>query len=504
MSPSKKVHSNKKHNSNNRISFINHGDQCSNTKTGGPPLQHPDAHSQTFSAPPPSVPPQLIDDYSHNAASSCNALVRCFGPATNPLSYFDQSTEGGRLIFDFYHDPCPSTTMDRYLQYVLQPGYEHIYRRQAYSMTFALQASYPLIQIRKAQLHQDFLLLSASATGPNSASSFSASSLNNERGRAGKSASFEASAAPMTLTPNEASNVEDVSEDAFNLFHGQLWALNQAEQLWQWVDFTSQEALRLLDAKTGTGSPRVYPTAVALAPYNITRSMALTIAQTIPITTCHPTIIASQFGLLSMEDVLKVDGKNVLFSILEGIQEYCKNPHFKDNIARLKKMGILPDSFDTRRLYFSQHMSLSTLRWLIMFYLEIPGFDKNEGSLFEIKKKEGEHPPQWRTVPNPIPSVVVAPKRQARQATASSPKPSMTDPIPDTLLSSKLPGYTAKHESQVRGAPPSTTPIVSDTRAETGWLLGVENTDSPPSVVREPEALARVVSTCDGNVTVNQ
>jgi hypothetical protein len=506
MTPSKKVLSSKKKLNNNRISVVNHGDQSSKTMGARQSVQLVDPPSQTFSVAQSTVPHQIMDDFTHDAASSCNALVRCFGPATNPLSYFDPSTEGGKLIFDFYHDPCPSTTTDRYLQYIVQPGYEEIGRRQAYSMTFALQTSYPLILIRKAQLHQDFLLLSASTPmSPDSAASFSASP-HYERCETGNSASFEASDVTMTSTTAHpvSSNVGDASEDAFNLFHGQLWALNQAEQLWQWVDFISQEALRLLNSNTVTDSTRsCHNAAAAPAPYNITRSMVLQIAQTIPITTCHPTIIASQFGLLSMDDVLKVTNKNVLYSILESIQDYYKNPHFKVNIARLKKMGILQQSFVTNRLEFTTSMSVSTLRWLIMFYLEIPGYDKNKGSLFELKKKEADHHPQWRT--NPIPVIVVAPKRYTRIKTSisSPPPPSRTD-RDTSLLPSKSSENTVKKNDDadvVVSVPTPDTPTVGgDTRAETGWVLGIENTDSP-SVVRETGALARVVSTCDGNIT---
>jgi hypothetical protein len=499
MSPSKKVYSKKKTNSN-RVGLANHSDHSSSkAKEGRPsaPTDTIDTSSQPFSLrPPPHSPQAIFDDFTHSAASSCNALVRCFGPATNPLSYFDPSTEGGQLIFEFYHDPCPSTTTDRYLQYILQPGYEDICRRQAHALTFALQASFSLIQIRKEQLHHDFLLLSASTSGPDVDSSFSASSPHRKSSGTGDSSSGAASAVPLACTPNSPSPFGEVSEDAYNLFHAQLWALNQAEQLWQWVDFIAQESLRVLDSKAGAP---LYP----VAPYNITSSLAQTIARKIPVTSLHPSIIASHFGLRSMDDVLKLEGKNVLYSILEGIQDYCKNPHFKANIARLKKMGILPADFVTTKLHFSHSMGLSTLRWLLMFYLEIPGFDRNKGILFEFKRKESDLPPHWRTVPSSkTPSggaPFVAPKRGASAPATSSPTPANADSTPDAS-SSQSPDLAINNSSRVVADPTPTLSIEGDGGVETGWYRPIENTGSP-SAATETEALARVVSTCDGIIS---
>lgn len=405
------------------------------------------------------------------------------------MSYFDGSTQGGQLIFEFYHDASPSTAADRYFQYILQPGYQTVCQRQAYSMKCALEASASLIKIRKTQLHKDYVMLSASSSGSGIAAAASRGNARND-----DRTTFAASAVPTIHDPTSRSLLANAPPEAVKLFTSQSWALEQAELLWQWVDFIAHESLRILDTTTNDVKP-----SVVVYPDELTPKIAREIAQTILVETWPPKIIARYFGFRSMEDVKKLEGKRVMYTILNNIQGYCKNPHFKVNIARLKKMGILSQTFDSTKVCDSPYVSVSTLRWLLMFYLEIPGFDEKKNSTFRLEKYEDRHSPDWKTVPNS--------NRPSRSeggtyipAAPSDPSIQATVRRVSDVSSPKSNGSILHSASPVVGAP-ILHPMTTDGN---GHSNGGRDFGTRPvelvSAASETGTLARVVTACGGTI----
>lgn len=108
--------------------------------------------------------------------------------------------------------------------------------------------------------------------------------------------------------------------------------------------------------------------------------------------------VAKAFGLTTKEQVFALHGK-VIPAILNELSRYSynRNPAFVNCVRTLKeKKCVSPNLYENRMLY-GPKWSLSSLRWLLIIYLGIP-FTMKEGTpLFEPKQKEDDLPPAWRT-----------------------------------------------------------------------------------------------------------
>jgi hypothetical protein len=110
--------------------------------------------------------------------------------------------------------------------------------------------------------------------------------------------------------------------------------------------------------------------------------------------------IAGCFGLYKKEQILNLEPE-VVHAILSELSacSYQKNPAFIQNIRNLKNQGHVDYRFSENRLLHGK-WSLSSLRWLVVFYLGFPvGMDPKKTPTFEPAKNEEELPMAWRTAP---------------------------------------------------------------------------------------------------------
>jgi hypothetical protein len=103
-------------------------------------------------------------------------------------------------------------------------------------------------------------------------------------------------------------------------------------------------------------------------------------------------------ALTTKEDVMGLK-KATAYALLQGVQNYAQNPSFLETCKRLRSVGLIGNSIPSDRVLCSAKFSLSSLRWLIIFYFEIPGFfDMCKMTPFDVKRNESDHPSEWQTV----------------------------------------------------------------------------------------------------------
>jgi hypothetical protein len=403
-----------------------------------------------------------MEDVVVTTSASGNQLVRFIGPSNDPLSYFDTFTEGGKIIMSLHRSPV-SARQDL-LGFMSDDQHRISSRYRAlYGIHHALQASKLLLSSREVQLERQLY-----------------------RNMIG------------TYTPSSSSKTQD--ETTTHLLQGQYAAFREAHRVYKYAQSVCAEAYDVLQFKekqrqshqqqvlppqfiSGTNAPRastatttpsapggrigavdqstmvnvvgkinqsmVPPTPTSTNVTAVADAKGLTpmIAESIGmslrpnyITAWPPHRISKHFGLSNKDDVMGLS-RDVGIAILHSITDYSKNGHFKDNVNRLKKDGTLHENFFTSKILCNKFFSISTVRWLIMFYLEIPGFDDNNLSVntppFEVKTKESDHPKVWKTTPDEMPKT---PKSQTKKVSKKT--PSTTKAVSPAVSGSEASSYS--------------------------------------------------------------
>jgi hypothetical protein len=114
--------------------------------------------------------------------------------------------------------------------------------------------------------------------------------------------------------------------------------------------------------------------------------------------------IARIFALFAKNDVMDLT-RTTVYQIVQYLGSiYMSNQYLCASVRYHKKMGHLKKDFPEGHVVPYSKVSLSSLRWMVMIYLNIP-FEMSDGCPpFEVNELEAEHPLVWNTtVKTPVP-----------------------------------------------------------------------------------------------------
>ncbi|KAL3910410.1 MAG: hypothetical protein SGARI_002138 [Bacillariaceae sp.] len=154
--------------------------------------------------------------------------------------------------------------------------------------------------------------------------------------------------------------------------------------------------------------------------------------------------IAKLFALYEKDDVMGLC-KIVAMEIVQFLaRTYKSNPFLHVNVRFHKKWGNLEPNYPEDKIKFTSKSCVSSLRWIIMIYLNIP-FKMPAGTpYFDVKEKDTEHPLAWNTKAATLSEV----PKVTKEATVKK-QPSETEPndLARIVLGSERPVKKQKKSS---------------------------------------------------------
>lgn len=110
----------------------------------------------------------------------------------------------------------------------------------------------------------------------------------------------------------------------------------------------------------------------------------------------HPETICQVYKLDCIQAVFRITNPEVAMALLQSLRGYKDNRRFATNMERLNRLGVFGEEFPLTRVLAGARYNLATLLWMIIFYLQIEGYDQRRGFI----RRFGKHESPWPSPPN--------------------------------------------------------------------------------------------------------